>query len=334
MHSALDAEEIAGVAVGVATALADMHKAGRAHGSVDARHVVVEGGAVGLRAVEPPPASATPADDVRALGALVGQLLDAALPSPREAPRRSVPLRARVRPLIARLRRGRPGLLVLPPVEQVLATIAHTASGEHGDSPPTAASIAALIALKVPSARPPGRRPPSPDASSLGAAAGSPVPDLRTRLVRGRAGGLATTGRLLAVFPWLALVASGWWLAAALRHRTDRPHDHPPDPPPAYDNGVLATPTGRYQLGQPGDVVATDDWLCRGSPVPALLHPATGEVFVFDHWPVPGGSTPGRKIGVVPGAAALQAVPTDDGCPLLAAVPAGGTPVTLPVAAP
>jgi hypothetical protein len=326
MSSTLQPEEIAGVAGGVAAALADLHRAGRAHGSVDARHVVVEGGAVGLVPPGPacPPATpattvvaaapaVTPADDVRALGLLVGELLEAARRPAAAVPHRSLPLRARVRSLIAQARRPGPGLLALPPVEQVLARIASTASVEDDARCPTAASIAALVAFQVPAARPPGRRPPPLETSSVEAAAGSPVD-------RHRPAPRSATRGALAVLPSVAVAMSAWWLATVLRHRSDRPGDHrqaaAPRVPP---------------LGRPGDVVLTDDWLCRGSPVPALLHPATGEVFVFDH--PPGADRP-RRVGTVPGATGLRAIPTDDGCPLLAAVAPNRTPVTLAVGTP
>ena len=40
-----------------------------------------------------------------------------------------------------------------------------------------------------------------------------------------------------------------------------------------------------YSAGRSGDVVAVDHWGCADLATPAVLRPATGEVFVFDQWP-------------------------------------------------
>jgi hypothetical protein len=126
----------------------------------------------------------------------------------------------------------------------------------------------------------------------------------------------------LAALPVVALVGSGAWLAASVRARTARPPQPAPTPVrTGFDHGVLTTPAGRFSLGRPDDVVLEGDWLCRGSKLPALLRPATGEVFVFDHVPGSGEDVSGRPVGVIAGATALEEVPTDDGaCPALAAV--------------
>jgi hypothetical protein len=39
-------------------------------------------------------------------------------------------------------------------------------------------------------------------------------------------------------------------------------------------------------LGEEGDLVALGDWDCDGIATPALLRPATGEVFVFPRWSI------------------------------------------------
>jgi hypothetical protein len=325
----LDADEIAWVARGVAEALADLHRAGSAHGAVDARHVAVEGEAV--RLVPPAAAPSSAAEDVRSLGALINELLAAAPRPSRAAVRGRVSLRSRVRALVLRLRRRRPGLLAVPPAAGTLAEIARLALGPDAEpgaepqrprpAPPTAAALAVMLAHRIPSARPPGGQPPPPGPPPSRAAARSPAPPL-PRLVR----------HSLAALPVVALVGSGAWLAASIRARTARPPQAAPAPArTGFDRGVLTTPDGRFALGRADDVVLQGDWLCRGSPLPALLRPATGEVFVFDRWPESAEDVPGRALGVVAGATALEEVPTDDGaCPALAAVRNGDL-VLIPV---
>jgi len=49
--------------------------------------------------------------------------------------------------------------------------------------------------------------------------------------------------------------------------------------------GAAITSGGhRYAVGEAGDEVLVGDWSCRGEPVPAVIRPSTGDVFVFDRW--------------------------------------------------
>ena len=52
--------------------------------------------------------------------------------------------------------------------------------------------------------------------------------------------------------------------------------------------GILSTDAGRYRIGSPGDTVVLGRWDCGPIALPALLHPGTGQVWVFDRWPVDG----------------------------------------------
>lgn len=45
----------------------------------------------------------------------------------------------------------------------------------------------------------------------------------------------------------------------------------------------MTTPTGRYRIGAPGDVIVVGRWSCAG-PLPALLEPGTGEVWAWRAW--------------------------------------------------
>jgi hypothetical protein len=81
----------------------------------------------------------------------------------------------------------------------------------------------------------------------------------------------------------------------------------------------------RFELGQPGDVVMLGAWHCDGTTMPALLRPATGEVFVFDAWASPGHDVTVHPAAVVHGARTLQAMPEANGCTDLSVVLADGT---------
>jgi hypothetical protein len=82
----------------------------------------------------------------------------------------------------------------------------------------------------------------------------------------------------------------------------------------------------RYEVGEPGDVVAVGDWHCDGSPVAAVLRPGTGDVFVFDGWAAPGGTLDATARTRLPGARDLTAGPAPPGaCRPLVAVLADGT---------
>lgn len=128
----------------------------------------------------------------------------------------------------------------------------------------------------------------------------------------------------------LAVVVSAAWLAVALWAHPGRARASGRIAPAATP--VVATAEGRFAIGQPGDVVLTGDWYCRGSPVPALLRPATGEVFVFDRFPAAAEDVPGRAVATVPGATSLRAfTSTRPDCPGLAAGQPGRAPRPIPI---
>lgn len=95
--------------------------------------------------------------------------------------------------------------------------------------------------------------------------------------------------------------------------------------------GVLATPTGHYKVGAPGDVVVLGRWGCGPIALPALLRPASGEVWIFDRWPTPSADVAARSLGRVPGARSLRVVAGRDGCDTLEAQRAGAAPVRMAV---
>ena len=62
----------------------------------------------------------------------------------------------------------------------------------------------------------------------------------------------------------------------------------------------------RWTVGQAGDVVVVADLRCTGDPVPAVLRPATGRVWVFDGWAASGEPEAGRVLATVPGSVDLR----------------------------
>jgi hypothetical protein len=381
------AEELAWVGRAVASALAALHAQGRAHGSVDARHVAFDGAVVSL--LDPPPLEPPPVDpvsgrpvplygpaalaapvptaegDVRALGRVLHDCLTMPEPARRSARPvgrrwglRAGLLRAGVLAWLPRL--GPPwrvpprpaGLLEPPPAAAALADIAalamggaEAAAGPIASGPtasgPTAAAVAALIALRVPSARPPGGTPDPPRSDPPHNSANcwhcsgrwarlDLVQPARPRPNESRLWARPSPATALSV---LAVLVSGAWLAVSVWGRA--PGARASGPVPGGAAPVVATGDGRFSIGQSGDVVLTGDWYCRGSPVPALLRPTTGEVFVFDRFPTAAEDVPGRVLATVPGATSLRAVTSArPDCPGLAAVQPGRAPKPIPIPTP
>lgn len=87
---------------------------------------------------------------------------------------------------------------------------------------------------------------------------------------------------------------------------------------------VLVHEGRRYGVGAPGDTALSGDWNCDGTPTPAILRPATGEVAVFDSWPVPNQSVAPVFVEIVDGAVALE-IDTNRGCHLLRARTSSGS---------
>jgi hypothetical protein len=81
-----------------------------------------------------------------------------------------------------------------------------------------------------------------------------------------------------------------------------------PAPPPAAARGIVAGPSGRYRIGRPGDVVVLGRWGC-GAALPALLRPATGELWVWDRWATAEDPQPARLVRRIPGARSVSVEP-------------------------
>lgn len=98
---------------------------------------------------------------------------------------------------------------------------------------------------------------------------------------------------------------------------------------PQVDGNVVTRHGARWTVGRPGDVVVVGDWACAGAePVPAVLRPASGAVWLFAGWSAGGRPVPGRLLDRHPGAVALR-VERDGPCDDLLVVDAAGT--TMPL---
>jgi hypothetical protein len=82
----------------------------------------------------------------------------------------------------------------------------------------------------------------------------------------------------------------------------------------------FSTPTGSWNLGQPGDVVVLGRWTCHDPATPAVLQPATGRVWLFDSWSTGSGGERGRLLATIPDARSLVTVPGTSACDRLAVV--------------
>jgi hypothetical protein len=97
------------------------------------------------------------------------------------------------------------------------------------------------------------------------------------------------------------------------------------------DGASVVAGTARWTLGEPGDVVAVGDWDCRDGPSPAVLRPATGDVFVFPSWAPAGEPVTVDASQRLPGAVGIRAAATAGGCDELVVDLAGGRTQTIEV---
>jgi len=88
------------------------------------------------------------------------------------------------------------------------------------------------------------------------------------------------------------------------------------------DGRVITAGARRWSVGQDGDRLLIGDFHCTGRPLPAIVRPATGAVFIFGEWPL--GSTPVRVPSVATLDDPLSARVTRDGeCDVIASSASG-----------
>ncbi len=97
-------------------------------------------------------------------------------------------------------------------------------------------------------------------------------------------------------------------------------------PDPVRVSGTLVQVRDtRYGVGRPGDRVLVGDWDCDRQATPAVLRPATGEVFVFPRWAERGAPITVRPTARIGHAAGIEATrPDGNGCSQLRVRTTGG----------
>ena len=311
-HRPRDLAAVAGMGAAIAGTLADLHASGLAHGAIQADHVVLGASrhpVVCSFASASQDAAAQAADTV-ALAGLVDELARTV-----EAGRGSVERRRR---------------------SLLTAATAEAAAGELSAAA-LAARLAAVPGAALDIGTEPGSAPdtdPDPTHHDLGTRtwrhrpAPNEQPDeadpRRTKLV-------LIAGVVVAVAALVALSAGrqqsvGDQRLLGVVTPTATPAAPTPTAPPVAEPQVSAPVcdsgtdidgdgcgddieiVGRlirhdqtwYAVGEPGDLVVVGHWDCAPLATPAVLRPATGEMFVFDAWPsadvvlsvTPSGSVP------------------------------------------
>jgi len=314
----LSVAQVAGLIASLASTLADLHQLGLVHGRVEASHVLVgDQGRPVLCGVGDGAAPGTEEDDVAALGNLLVDLVGADDDG---------------EPIPERRWRGRRRWSGWD--RRALLLLADQACAEPATRRPSARRLAAAIADAVPDLARPAAEPTLHGGRPLEARPGNdPTESLRAsalvdsdeRTVRPLAMALAALGGLLLILG-----------ATRLRGGDAEEVAGPVDPPEAavvvpstttpeaalrtavpIPGSLLEVGGLQYRVGQAGDEVLVEDWDCDGTPTPALLRPATGEVFVFPRW-IEHDELAVEPVLQVAGAEDLVSEVAPDGCPTLA----------------
>ena len=313
----LDGAEVAGLGAALATTLADIHDLGFAHGAVEAGHILLDGaGRPVLCGFGRATAGGRRQDlararrqDLQALASLLAQLLPPGFPG--------------------RLR----------------STLKVAADGRRWANRGDARWLARRLTEVVPGARLPAIGTPRPDRGQP-----NDVPDEMLRPRSGRRCLFSISGgpRRWAVAGTVALVAGSMLAGELAGGRTNpavaigrpgvtaaasRQASTPSSGAattlacPAIDDGCspaqgaagqLVMPFGRFRMATtPGSQTVLGRWACGALATPATLDARTGDIWVFDSWPVPAGRVTGRFVTRVPSASTLQVRPSRSGCDLL-----------------
>jgi hypothetical protein len=338
---------VAGLGAAVAATLADLHDIGVVHGRLDATHILVgDDGRPRLCGLSHP-GGAAPHDDVAALGLVLSEVLERATPGPRSWPwhgRSSAAHRRELEQVLARAsdpvpsRRPNARLLASSILSAVPgAELPVTGSPFPGPEPAYVPPDEELLDLVFTHeltdderwAQAFGDDPSEP----AGAAGPDPPPvrdggSSRARLAAGS--GAVAVGAIAAGVVFVGGWGSRGSAAPPDAVRASSPAGQagcPVAAAPAADvdgdgcpealvveGGSVRAGAARWTLGQPGDLIAVGDWECDGRAAPALLRPATGDVFVFPGWAAEGEPVTVEARDRLPGAVAIRGEPTADGC--------------------
>jgi co-chaperonin GroES (HSP10) len=103
-----------------------------------------------------------------------------------------------------------------------------------------------------------------------------------------------------------------------------------PDSAQIDAGGLVTVGSARYEVGAPGDVIAIGDWDCDGQSTPAVLRPATGEVFIFAAWATRGTDVEAAAATNVAGGVDLTEQTDDAGCSILVVSTSDGRDIEVP----
>ncbi len=306
---------IAGLGAALATTVADLHAVGFSHGGIEASHVLLD-------------------EAGRPVLCSFGRSEEASAGSPNGERRYDDDVRALATML----------LHLLPPAGSVRVARALRKVAAPGRRRPRrdARWLARRLVSAVPDARLPGPEHPGPAAPASEATAEDaghqdPRSSRPRRLASRPRRHLVRIGVGFGVLMLGVAVVAGWGAASgpSRRHSTSGlaaacPAADDGCVPVTLQDGVLDEPTGRYQVGGPGDVIVVGRWRCGATAFPALLRPATGDVWIFDSWPGPRHPVVGRMIAHLTSASSLRVRPGLTGCDQLEIDRRNLPPVTIP----
>jgi eukaryotic-like serine/threonine-protein kinase len=338
---------VAGLGAAVAATLGDLHDIGVVHGRLDATHILVgDDGRPRLCGLSHP-GGAAPHDDIAALGRVLGEVLERATREPRSWPWRGRSSAAHRRPLEQVLARAcdpvpsrRPNARLLassilsavpgaelpaaeqpfpgpepayvPPDEELLDLVfTHELSDDErwaqafGDDPPDPVGAP----RQEPAPGPGGGGARARIAAGSGAVAVAAIAASAVFFV----GGWGSRGSAAPPKAVRASPAGQAGCPVVAAPAADVDGDGCPEALVVDDGGVSAG-AARWTLGEPDDVIAVGDWDCDGRAAPALLRPATGDVFVFPGWAAEGEPVTVEARDRLPGAVAIRGERAEGGC--------------------
>jgi hypothetical protein len=338
---------VAGLGAAIAATLADLHDLGVVHGRLDATHILVgDDGRPRLCGLSHP-GGAAPHDDIAELGRVLGEVLDRAAPGPRPWPWHGRSSAGRRRPLEQVLARAcdpvpsrRPNARLLAssilsavPGAELPATGRPTPEPEPAYVPPDEELLDLVFTHELTDderwAQAFGDHPPDP----AGAARRDPPPAPDGGGTRARIAAGSGVVAVAAIAAGAVFFVGGWGSRGsaappeAVRAGPAGQAGCPGVAAPAadvdgdgcpealvVDDGGISAGSARWTLGEPGDAIAIGDWDCDGRAAPALLRPATGDVFVFPGWAAEGEPVTVEARDRLPGAVAIRGERADDGC--------------------